>query len=199
MAGKRYDRAYFDRWYRGDQRVGSRAALERKVTLAVAVAEVVLGRPLRSVLDVGCGEARWQPVLARLRPRSTYLGIDASPYVVERYGARRNVRLGSFEDLHLHVFDRPFDLVVCADVLHYLTRPRIVAGLEALVPLVGGAAFLETYTSGDDIVGDHHDFQKRSASTYRRLFTEAGLVHCGMHAWVRADQVRDLTELEVCG
>jgi hypothetical protein len=54
---KLYDRAYFDRWYRDPRtRIHVRAAVERKVALAVATTEYLLQRPLRSVLDVGCGE-----------------------------------------------------------------------------------------------------------------------------------------------
>ncbi|MEZ4416432.1 MAG: class I SAM-dependent methyltransferase [Gemmatimonadota bacterium] len=195
---KRYDRAYYEHWYRNPAyRIGSAAVLKRKVSLAVALAEWVIDRPIKSVLDVGCGEGRWQPVLYRLRPKASYLGIDSSEYAIERYGGRRNLRLGTFEELGQHVFDRPFDLVVCSDVLHYLTRSQLVQGLEALVPLVGGVALLEAFTSEDDIEGDHHDFQRRSAATYRRLFSDAGLVPCGMQSYVRADRAVDLTALEL--
>lgn len=51
---KLYDRAYFDRWYRSGG-IGGAARLARKVALAVATAEYHLERPLRSVLDIGCG------------------------------------------------------------------------------------------------------------------------------------------------
>ena len=36
MTHKRYDKAYFDRWYRGSRRVHSEAEVRRKVALAVA-------------------------------------------------------------------------------------------------------------------------------------------------------------------
>ena len=76
---KAYDRAYFDRWYRHPtDAVSSRESLERKIRLAVSVTEYVIGRPIRSVLDVGCGEAPWFPVLRRLRRDVRYTGIDAS-------------------------------------------------------------------------------------------------------------------------
>src|SRR5690606_26687004 len=55
---KTYDQAYFDRWYR-DGGIGGRQRLARKVALAVATAEYHLERPLKSVLDIGCGEGAW--------------------------------------------------------------------------------------------------------------------------------------------
>src|SRR5690606_16790711 len=73
---KTYDRAYFDRWYRRSE-VGGAARLARKVALAVATAEYHLERPIRSVLDIGCGEGAWRAPLLRLRPKAGYLGFDS--------------------------------------------------------------------------------------------------------------------------
>ena len=55
---KSYDRHYFQHWYR-DQAIHDPRRLARKVALAVAVAEHHLERPVRSVLDIGCGEGAW--------------------------------------------------------------------------------------------------------------------------------------------
>ncbi|MGE8249812.1 MAG: methyltransferase, partial [Stenotrophomonas bentonitica] len=59
---KTYDAAYFQRWYQPDQ-TGGAARLARKVALAVASAEYYLERPIRSVLDIGCGEGAWRAPL----------------------------------------------------------------------------------------------------------------------------------------
>lgn len=194
---KSYDRDYFDRWYRGaGAPVGSKATLRRNVGLAVAAAESILDRPIRSVLDVGCGEGRWQPELRRLRPRASYLGIDSSEYAVERYGTHRNLRLGSFQDLHLHVFDSPFDLVVCSDVLHYLSDAEILAGLDALADFVGGVALIEAFTADDDIEGDEVGFHRRPAAWYRRAFEGAGLVPVGLQLYVHQEIAEDLDALD---
>ena len=89
---KTYDRAYFDRWYRNPEtRVKSSAGIKRKAALALSVAEYYLERPVKNVLDVGCGEGNWLPALQALRPAIHYTGIDASPYVVERFGKKRNI------------------------------------------------------------------------------------------------------------
>ena len=79
MTTKQYDEAYFRRWYHDRKtRVNSQAEVRRKVVMAVSVAEYFLQRPIRSVLDVGCGEGAWFPHLRALRPKVEYLGFDSS-------------------------------------------------------------------------------------------------------------------------
>src|SRR5688572_33327838 len=98
---KHYDQNYFDTWYR-QRGIGDSARLARKVAMAVATAEYHLERPLRTVLDIGCGEGVWRAPLLKLRPRVSYLGFDSSQYAIERYGPRRNLhyaRFGDFEHL----------------------------------------------------------------------------------------------------
>ena len=94
---KTYDAAYFQRWYRRAD-IGGSARLARKVALAVASAEYYLERPIRSVLDIGCGEGAWRAPLLKLRPKVEYLGFDSSEYAVRRYGGTRNLHLARFGD-----------------------------------------------------------------------------------------------------
>ncbi|MGO4776289.1 methyltransferase, partial [Lysobacter sp. 2RAB21] len=99
---KQYDRDYFQRWYRDpalkDQAIGGAARLTRKVALTVATAEYHLERPIRSVLDIGCGEGPWRAPLLKLRPRLQYLGFDSSQYATARFGRSRNLHLARFGD-----------------------------------------------------------------------------------------------------
>lgn len=195
--GKSYDRQYFDRWYRDpEERVGSRASLGRKVALALAVAEALLERRVRTVLDVGCGEARWQPVLDRLRPGLRYQGVDPSPYAAGRYGKHRNVLRGRADGLDALGLPGPWDLVVCCDVLHYLDDGEAREALRGISARLGGVAYLEAFTAEDDVVGDLEGFHARPASWYvsaaRRLF----LTPVGMHCWVAPALAARATALE---
>jgi SAM-dependent methyltransferase len=122
---KRYDRGYFDRWYRGAQQITSDSEVRRKVMMAVSVAEYFLRRSPRNVLDVGCGETPWRAHLKALRPRASYRGIDPSPYVAQKF----RVLQASVGDLPSLRIKERFDLVVCADVLHYLDEPEIRRGV----------------------------------------------------------------------
>ena len=185
---KLYDRAYFQRWYRdaalAPDAIGGGARLARKVALAVATAEYHLERPIRSVLDIGCGEGAWRAPLLKLRPKVRYLGFDSSTYAIERHGARRNLHLARFGDFqHLRPCP-PADLLVCSDVLHYLPTRELDRGLPALAELCGGVAFLETFTRDDGIDGDTAGFQPRPASFYRRRFEAIGLAPLGSHLWL---------------
>lgn len=195
---KSYDRAYFDRWYR-DPRSRLRAAADvaRKVRMVLGIAEHVLDRPVRSVLDVGCGEAPWRRILRRLRPGLRYTGVDASPYVVRRFGARRNIRLGRFGRLEAADLANRYDLIVCCDVLHYVPATEARAGLAFLADRIEGVAFLEAYTSADDIEGDRHGFLRRTPAAYRRLLREARLAPVGLQCYVPVELADALTALEL--
>jgi SAM-dependent methyltransferase len=196
---KRYDQSYFDRWYRSRAAVVTAASRARKVRLAVAAAEFVLSREIRSVLDVGCGEAPWRAVLRRMRPNLEYMGVDASEYVVRRYGKQRNIRAGSLGTLGRLRLRRKFDLIVCADVLAYVSAPELQRGLRALRRLLGGVAYLEAYTGSDDVVGDLQGWHIRSEAAYRKTFAAAGLSACGLNCWVPRDRQYRLSALERCG
>lgn len=188
---KRYDRAYFDRWYRDPRRrIDAPGELRRRVAMAVAITERFLGRAVRSVLDVGCGEGRWRAELRRLRPRLDYLGVEPSEYAVERFGRRRNLIRGGFGELPELDLGGPFDLVVCADVLHYVDDRELDRGLPALGAAVGGAAYLEVLTSAEAVEGDRRRLRLRPPSHYERRFRSLGLTGVGCHVWL----ARELAE-----
>jgi SAM-dependent methyltransferase len=180
-SGERYDRRYFDHWYRHEG-FGDPAHLQRKLSYAVGAAEYLLERPVASVLDVGCGEGPWQPALRRLRPAARYLGIDPSSYAIDRFGTRRHLRLGGLgalaDDEFVSSLGGPFDLVVCVDVLAYAPSDEVRAGLRAIAGLVSGVALIEVFTSADHFEGDLSG-HTRNPSVYRRWFAQAGLQHIG--------------------
>jgi len=196
MMAKQYDRDYFERWYR-DPAIGGPARLARKVALAVSTAEYYLERPLRTVLDIGCGEGAWRAPLLKLRPKAHYLGFDSSEYAIERYGPRRNLHFARFADFeHLRPCP-PADLLVCSDVLHYLPARELDRGLPALAELCGGVAFLETFTRADGIDGDTEGFKARPARFYRERFAAIGLQPIGSHLWLSPALRGSVAELEV--
>lgn len=195
---KRYDRAYYDRWYRDARhRVGSAAQRARKVAMVVHLAEHYLARPLHNVLDVGCGEGLWRAPLLKLRPKLDYRGLDSSEYVVARYGRTRNIGLATFGQLGELRFGRRFDLVVCSDVLHYVPAAELRRGLAGVAESLEGLAFLELFTSRDGASGDVTGFIARSPDWYRARFREAGLIACGSQAYLSPRLQRSVAALEI--
>lgn len=194
---KTYDRAYFDRWYRHSRyAVIHGDVLERRVRLALAAAEYLLERRVRTVLDVGCGEAPWRAILRRLRPRLRYTGVDSSPYAVRRFGKRRNIRLGRFGGLGTLALPGRFDLIVCSDVLHYVPTRELLPGLTALRTLLSGVAFVELFAAEDDVMGDDIEFYQRTGASYRKIFRAAGLTPIGLHCWVGPELAGQLLRFE---
>jgi SAM-dependent methyltransferase len=195
---KVYDRAYFERWYRSDRAIVRPEVVARKVRLALAAAEYIIGRPVRSVLDVGCGEGPWRALLRRQRPGLRYVGVDSSEYVVQRFGQRRGIRRGTLGELDRLGLRRRFDLVVCADVLEYVPTYEVRAGMQHMRRLTGGMAYIEAFAATDDMVGDRAEWHLRSERAYRALFREAGLVSCGLHCYVPVERMGTVAALERC-
>ncbi len=194
---KSYDQAYFERWYRDPaDRVSTRQSLERKVRMAVGVAEFLLGRHVRTVLDIGCGEAPWFPILRRLRPQIRYTGIDSSDYVLRRFGASRNIRRGSLGQLARLKIRGDVDLIVCADVLQYVDTREAERGLRSIRNLLGGVAYIEAFTTQDEMEGDRIDWRERTAAEYRAMFRDAGLTQCGPYCFADVDELYMLNEFE---
>jgi SAM-dependent methyltransferase len=194
---KIYDRRYFDRWYRHPaQRAAAAQTLKRKVQLALAVAEYYLGRPVKSVLDVGCGEGAWRAPLLKARPGIAYRGIDPSEYAIARHGRRRNLQQVAFGQLEHLRFGPPVDLLVCSDVMHYVPTRELQRGLSGFDELCGGIAFLETFAREDDPDGDREGWFARPASFYRRAFGAAGFVSVGSHCWLSPAMAGEAAALE---
>jgi predicted TPR repeat methyltransferase len=196
QATKQYDRAYFDTWYRR-RGIGDARRLARKVALAVATAEYHLERPIRTVLDIGCGEGPWRAPLLKLRPSVRYLGFDSSDYAIARYGRARNLHAARFADFAQLRPCPPVDLLVCSDVLHYLGTRELDRGLPGLAALCGGVGFLETFAREDRAEGDEDAFQARPAAFYRRRFAALGFTALGSHCWLSPALRDTATALEI--
>jgi SAM-dependent methyltransferase len=194
---KQYDGEYFRRWYRDPRtRIASAESTTRKARLALAAAEMMLGRRIESVLDVGCGEGMWRAALRRIRPSLAYLGVDASDYVVRRFGKSRNLRRGSFGRLAALKLRRPYDLIICADVVQYIADADLRRGLAEIRRLSGGVAYIETFVTEDRMEGDRDGWIDRPERVIARFFRDAGLTHCGFYCWIDRRKIRNANRFE---
>lgn len=194
---ERYDATYFDKWYRHPaHRVKTAAELTRQVSFVLHTAEWVLGRRVRTVLDVGCGEGNWYPALRALRPRIAYQGVDPSAYAIAKFGARRNLQQGGIEDLAALDVREQYDLVVCCGMLNYLSVAQLTKGITQVVQHTGGMAYLELFTQDDQFEGDTDWPPPKSATWYRGLMQRAGLVPVGMQCYVAVAEQFRVSSLE---
>lgn len=180
-----YDRAYFNKWYRHPRhRVKSPTDIERQLRFVVAATEYLFERPVRKVLDVGAGEGNWSLALKKIRPGASYYGVDASEYAVQRFGKKRNIRLGTFGQVGSLELPDDFDLVLCCGVLNYIAPRELATGLKALGGLCVGAAYFEVFTSADDAAGDFTRAEARAPAWWRSLFRRNGWSALGMHLYL---------------
>jgi SAM-dependent methyltransferase len=200
-ANRDYDQHYFDKWYRNPRyRVKSPVELQRQVAFVLGAAEHVLARPVRTVLDVGCGEGNWRGPLVRLRPGVHYTGVDSSEYAVKRFGSRRNIRLGTIDALEKMRLRQSYDLILCVGMLNYLEPAQLRAGLENLYDRAGGLVYLELFTSADSgVFGDTRGTRLRSPAWYRSQLRKAKFVAIGMHCFVPTWLREHTSAMERCG
>jgi SAM-dependent methyltransferase len=182
---KRYDAAYFRRYYRDPAtRVLTPAERRRRLAAVLAMAERWLDRPVASVLDVGCGLGLWGRELRRLRPRARWLGFEPSPDVRPWRSTRSELRRGGFAEVAALPGGRRFDFVLAVDVLHYLSPSEVDAALAALVPRARGPLVLEVMTSDERVEGDLDGLRLRPARWWRERLARRGLVAVGLHVWL---------------
>jgi SAM-dependent methyltransferase len=197
-ADKRYDAAYFHKWYRDPaHRVKTRAEFGRQVDFVLHAAEWVLQRPIARVLDVGCGEGQWGTALRKRRPNLAYVGVDPSAWAVGAHGRRRGLLQGSITDLDtLLPQGAQYDLVLCVGMLNYLTAPVLRRGLQQVARRTGGLAYLELFARGDAYEGDTDWPAPKPAAWYRTVLATAGFAPLGLHCHVTRAEVDRLSALE---
>jgi len=162
---QKFDKAYYDRFYRNPRTRAVTPAAARRQAAFIAAYLRHLEIDVRRILDVGCGVGTTLRALGRQFPSARLQGVEISDYLCRRYGWPQ----GSVEDYHA---EPPYDLVVCNDVLAYLDDPACGRAIGNLAALCRGAAFLGILTADDAGAYDpaRTDTQQhlRPAAWYRR-------------------------------
>jgi SAM-dependent methyltransferase len=170
VSGKRiraqFDRAFFARYYDAASTAvisGDEVAQRARFVLAYLTHLQV---DVRTVLDAGCGTGLWKRALLGLDRDIQYTGLDTSEYLCRKYGWI----LSSIPDFRSR---RKFDLVVCQDVMQYLSNDEVERGIDVLARVCRGALYFDVPTR-DDIRDKLLDMRKtdrnihvRSAAWYR--------------------------------
>jgi SAM-dependent methyltransferase len=190
----RFDRAYYDRFYRNRRTRVTTAREVNRLGRFVCSYVAHLGLPVRRVLDAGCGLGYWRPVIAEHYPRARYQGIEVSEYLCREFGWTQ-ASVATY---------RPrgrFDLVICQGVLQYLDANGAEAAIENLGRICRGALYLEALTAEDwrdncDRRATDGRVDLRPAAWYRRRLA-ASFRACGGGVYLHKDADAVLYALEV--
>jgi SAM-dependent methyltransferase len=139
---KRFDKAYYDRFYRNATTRAVTPASARRQAQFIAAYLRHLDVGVRHVLEIGCGTGLLLRALARQLPRASVQGVEFSDYLCTTYGWQP----GSVVDFRP---ERPADLVICNDVLGYLDDGDCDAALNNLAAVTGRALYLGVLTRED--------------------------------------------------
>jgi trans-aconitate methyltransferase len=176
----RFDVSFYKRFYLDPRtRVTTREEMSQRAR-AVAALTAHLQIPVRRILDAGCGLGWMRAPLLRAFPRARYVGLEVSEHLCRRYGWRC-ASLAQFRDR------ARFDLIVCYDVMQYLSDRDAARALRNLADLSRGALYfhaptLEDWRHNADRSVSDSAIRLRPVHWYRarlaRHFRHAGL---GMH------------------
>ena len=193
MADTAFDRDYYRRYYYDPRTaVASRHEMQARATLIAAVT-LHAGLPVRRILEAGAGIGLLRTPLKKLLPRAQYTALEVSAYLCRRYGWKR-ARIESFRAR------RPYDLLICYDVLQYLDGAAATRALANFARLCRGVLYFSALTRRDyaencDRTRTDAAVHLRSARWYRtrlrRNFHELGLGF-----WARRGAPLTLWELE---
>jgi 2-polyprenyl-3-methyl-5-hydroxy-6-metoxy-1,4-benzoquinol methylase len=185
--------AYFRRFYLN---AATRVVTATEMRTRAAVIASVLRQcqiPVRSILDAGCGIGLLRTPFKELLPRARYVGLEASQYLCNRFGWIQ----GSIIDFTPR---KPFDLVVCYDVLQYLSDAQAASAIVNLSKLTRAALYVSALTTEDwrencDRSRTDRAVHLRSGAWYRRRLNKCFL-YLGFGVWVRKDITAILWEME---
>jgi trans-aconitate methyltransferase len=180
MPDNRFDAIFYERFYLSRRtRVTTREEMAQRGAAVAALARH-LDIPVKRILDAGCGLGLMCAALLKAFPDATYTGLEVSEHLCQRYGWK-HASLASY---------RPrsrFDLIVCYDVLQYLTDRDAARALANLGRLSRGALYFHAPTHEDwrdnaDRSASDHDISLREADWYReRLARHFHYVGFGLH------------------
>ncbi len=174
-----FDSAYYRRFYEdADTAIVNADEAQREVSFVIAFCNYI-GIGITRFADVGAGTGWWATEFAKQYPACKQIEtFDSSRSACNSYGHR-----------HTPVQRLPprrSDLVICRDVLRYVSNADIDEALRRLVRMCRGVLYVHAISSDDDIDEDASDMQGifRTTWFYRDRLLGAGMIDCGMGLFV---------------
>lgn len=180
MSTRSFDARFYQRFYMNPRtRVTTREEMARRAGMVAALMKQ-LELPVKRILDAGCGLGWLRQPLLEAFPGATYVGLEISEHLCQEHGWVRQ-SLAEY---------RPrgrFDLLICYDVMQYLSDREAAQAMSNLSRLSRGALYfhaptLEDWRDNADRATSDGDVNLRNADWYRtrlaRHFNHAGF---GVH------------------
>lgn len=137
-----FNKAYYDRFYRNPRTRAVTPAAAKRQAAFIANYLRYMEVPVKRIADIGCGLGDVLRALGAEYPKAKTQGVEISPYLCAEYGWQE----GSVVD---YKSTKPFDVVVCNDVIAYLDDKQCALALKNLAALTNSAAFLGILTEED--------------------------------------------------
>ncbi len=162
---QKFDEAYYKRFYQDEMTQAVSPEEQSRLAKFIAAYLRYLDVPVRTILDVGCGLGQILGALQQEFPQAKTHGVEVSEYLCEKYGWQQ----GQVQSIKT----RPHDLVVCNDVMGYLSKKEARKAINNLARLTESTLFLSVPTSEDMDICDrtHTDLAQkvRPAAWYKDL------------------------------
>lgn len=174
-----FDKNYYQRYYHQAETSVVTPNMQRNEVAFVTAFCRHIELEVKRFSDVGAGTGWWAREFARRYPECRHFEtFDSSEDACRLYGHRHVEiqRLGGRES----------DLVVCRDVLRYLSDTDAEKGIRRLARKCRGVLYVHVITSDDEIDEDASDMAGffRTTAWYRKRFRAAGFTDCGMGLFV---------------
>jgi SAM-dependent methyltransferase len=176
----RFDTRFYWRFYGNPRtRVTTPQEMRRRGAMVGALVRQ-LELPVKRILDAGCGLGWLRPPLVEVFPNAAYVGLEVSEHLCKQHGWVR-------ESLATYRPRGRFDLIICYDVLQYLSDREAARAMANLARLSRGALYFYALTREDwhdnaDRATTDGEIKLRPATWYRsrlaRHFEHAGF---GLH------------------
>jgi hypothetical protein len=188
-----FSAAFFKKFYlSASTRVVTAAEMRSRAAL-IASALRQCQIPVRRILDAGCGIGLLRKPFAEFLPRARYVGLEASEYLCSRFGWT----FGSIVDFAPR---KPYDLVICYDVLQYLPDAEAARAILNLSRMSRAALYVSALTTEDwrencDRSRTDRAVHLRAGAWYRRRLNK-WFRYVGFGIWVRKNVTAILWEME---
>lgn len=170
---------YYRRYYhQSDTAVVTPAMQRNEVAFVIAFCRHI-DLEIKRFSDVGAGTGWWAKEFAKRYPACRHVEtFDPSESASRIYGHKKVEleRLGGRES----------DLVVCRDVLRYLSDADAEKGIRRLARKCRGVLYLHIITRDDEVDEEMSDMAGffRATAWYRRRLKAVGFTDCGMGLFV---------------